>query len=175
MSFFHKHVLDKKRWALVRLAVLDAANWQCSACKQWANEVDHRVIPLHRGGDPYATSRICKPCAAALADAMRRRLGRNCARSRRIDRNGIRLWRQEMALSEREQSRAIGRELREAVEDVTVQLAKDITLELSRATPEDTGLAQESWIPKRGNVRNCARHNLARGCGACCRSGVARD
>ena len=59
-----------------------------------------------------------------------------------------------MALSEREQARAIGRELLEAVEDVTVQIGRDLTVELSRATPEDTGLAQESWVPKRGNVRS---------------------
>ncbi len=57
-------------------------------------------------------------------------------------------------LSEREQARAIGRELQDAIEDLTVQLAKDITLELNAATPEDTGLARESWIPARGNRRS---------------------
>ena len=64
MSFFHKHVLDKKRWALVRLKVLDAANWQCSACKQWANEVDH-IRALNLGGDQYALDNLQALCGGA--------------------------------------------------------------------------------------------------------------
>ena len=33
--------------------MLDSANWRCSGCGRYANEVD-RIVPLHKGGDPAA-------------------------------------------------------------------------------------------------------------------------
>ncbi len=62
MSFFHQHVLDKKRWGRLRLKVLDAANWKCRICGNWSGEVDH-VRPLHQNGAVYDLENLQAICA----------------------------------------------------------------------------------------------------------------
>jgi 5-methylcytosine-specific restriction protein A len=53
-----------KKWQTTRLRKL-AKNPICEACdKELAVEVDH-IVPLNRGGDPYAfenLSSLCSPC-----------------------------------------------------------------------------------------------------------------
>jgi 5-methylcytosine-specific restriction protein A len=57
-------VYGKKKWQTTRLRKL-AMNPICEACdKELAVEVDH-IVPLNRGGDPYAfenLSSLCSPC-----------------------------------------------------------------------------------------------------------------
>ena len=63
MSLRHT-ILDRRRWARVRLAVLKGANWRCTRCGRYGNEVDH-IVPLHRGGDPWALDNLqvlCRSC-----------------------------------------------------------------------------------------------------------------
>ena len=59
-SRFH-YRLNRRRWARVRRAVLDAANWRCAICGRYANEVDH-VVALRRGGVPYDPSNLQAIC-----------------------------------------------------------------------------------------------------------------
>ena len=52
MSWRHK-ALDRRKWARIRLRVLDGSEWRCASCGHYANEVDH-IRPLHKGRvDPY--------------------------------------------------------------------------------------------------------------------------
>lgn len=63
MSRHHLH-LSGPRWARIRQAVLNAANWRCARCGRYGNEVDH-INPLHRGGDPWNRSNLqvlCRGC-----------------------------------------------------------------------------------------------------------------
>ena len=53
--------IPARAWAVVRLAVLDAANWQCANCGRYANEVDH-VVPLFRGGDALDVGNLQALC-----------------------------------------------------------------------------------------------------------------
>ena len=52
--------------------------------------------------------------------------------------------------SEREQARAIGREMDRAIERVVRVLAVNVTAELTRANPVDTGWSKSNWIPSVG-------------------------
>ena len=62
MSQRHRfHGLKGSRWERLRRRVLDAADWRCTRCGKYANEVDH-VIPLHKGGDPWAESNLQALC-----------------------------------------------------------------------------------------------------------------
>lgn len=63
MSRQHRKLSDR-RWGRVRRALLAAANWRCVNCGLYANEVDH-IVPLHRGGDPWALDNLqvlCRGC-----------------------------------------------------------------------------------------------------------------
>ena len=57
----HHTRLHAGRWARVRWAELDAAGWRCAICGRYANEVDH-IVPLHKGGDPWAESNLQAIC-----------------------------------------------------------------------------------------------------------------
>ena len=48
----HHQKLNHRKWAEVRLRVLDRDNWRCRVCGKYGNEVDH-VTPLDRGGAAY--------------------------------------------------------------------------------------------------------------------------
>ena len=64
MSRRHVAALPSRRWARVRRVVLDRDGWRCRACGRYGNEVDH-VIPLERGGEPFATENLqalCRTC-----------------------------------------------------------------------------------------------------------------
>ena len=63
MSHHHRR-LTRYRWARVRHAALNAANWRCARCDRYGNEVDH-TVSLHRGGDPWDESNLqvlCRGC-----------------------------------------------------------------------------------------------------------------
>ena len=64
MSRRHLPLFRTRRWKVVRLAVLDAANWTCAACGGYGNEVDHRR-PLQRGGKAWDRGNLqvlCRAC-----------------------------------------------------------------------------------------------------------------
>ena len=72
MSMRHRR-LDRKRWANLRLAILNAANWRCALCRAYGSEVDH-IKPLESGGDAWAVSNlqaICRDCHVAKTRAER--------------------------------------------------------------------------------------------------------
>ena len=60
-----KAIYRSRRWAQVRLIILDRAGWRCESCGRAAPlEVHHRV-PLADGGAPYAQQNlraVCRPC-----------------------------------------------------------------------------------------------------------------
>ena len=65
MSLHHKN-LNRRKWAALRLRMLERANWRCG-CGRYGNEVDH-IRPLRAGGDPYDESNLqvlCGGCHAA--------------------------------------------------------------------------------------------------------------
>ena len=41
--------------------MLNAANWRCAKCGRYGSEVDH-IIPLRRGGDPWALDNLQVLC-----------------------------------------------------------------------------------------------------------------
>ena len=52
---------DSRRWALVRLKVMERDGWRCRRCgKAGRLEVDH-VVPLARGGDPFNPANLASP------------------------------------------------------------------------------------------------------------------
>lgn len=60
------HVYDSPLWPPARAAALNRDNWTCTACGRWGNHA-HHVVPLHRGGAPYALDNLailCKRCHA---------------------------------------------------------------------------------------------------------------
>ena len=61
----HHRLLDKRRWAALRAAVLDAAEWRCCTCgKRGRLEVDH-IVPVSEGGERYSRSNLqalCREC-----------------------------------------------------------------------------------------------------------------
>ena len=65
MSRHHHTVLrPAARWRRLRLAVMSASGWRCALCPRSAREVDH-IVPLDRGGDPWALDNlqaICRGC-----------------------------------------------------------------------------------------------------------------
>ena len=67
MSRHHAH-LNARRWDAVRRAVFERDGWRCVQCgKAGRLEVDH-VVPLKRGGDPWALNNLqtlCRACHIA--------------------------------------------------------------------------------------------------------------
>ena len=63
---------SRRRWARVRLAVLDRDGWRCQTCSKAGRlEVDHRV-PLERGGAVYDLGNLqalCRGCHIAKTRA----------------------------------------------------------------------------------------------------------
>ena len=76
MSRWHNAPLNRRRWARVRLRIMDRDGWRCVLCgKAGRLEVDH-VRPLHHGGEQWAESNLqtlCKTCHVAKS---RRESGR---------------------------------------------------------------------------------------------------
>ena len=64
-SWHGKDRIDRKRWKLIRLKVLDRDGWRCVQCgHQGRLECDHR-IPMDLGGAVYELGNIqalCRPC-----------------------------------------------------------------------------------------------------------------
>ena len=60
MSLHHKN-LNRRKWAALRLRMLERANWRCAVCGRYGNEVDH-IRPLRAGGDPYGESNLQVLC-----------------------------------------------------------------------------------------------------------------
>ena len=61
MSLHHKK-LGRRKWAALRLQMLDIGGWRCVVCGKYANEVDH-INPLDRGGDPYDETNLQVLCS----------------------------------------------------------------------------------------------------------------
>ena len=59
------------RWDRVRLETLNAANWRCSKCQAYGNEV-HHVKPLHLGGAPYDHDNLQVLCRTHHIDLSRK-------------------------------------------------------------------------------------------------------
>ena len=57
----HKKKLNSRKWAALRLRMLDLAGWRCAVCGRYSNEVDH-ITPLDRGGAPYAETNLQALC-----------------------------------------------------------------------------------------------------------------
>ena len=60
------------RWKSVRLEVLEASNWRCSICANYANEV-HHIVPIFRGGAPYDKANLRAVCRACHFETHRPR------------------------------------------------------------------------------------------------------
>ena len=64
MSRHHTH-LDARRWAEVRRTVFERDGWRCRTCGRAGKlECDH-IVPLRRGGDPWAVENLqtlCRSC-----------------------------------------------------------------------------------------------------------------
>ena len=65
----HHARLDRRRWRIVRLEVLERDGWRCQHCGRYGNEVDH-VTPLQwePDQDPYALAglqTLCRACHIA--------------------------------------------------------------------------------------------------------------
>ena len=62
---WRKHKIDRRKWAWVRLQVLDRDGWRCVQCgKAGRLEVDH-VTPMESGGAVYEKRNLqalCRPC-----------------------------------------------------------------------------------------------------------------
>ena len=62
---WRKHKIDRRKWARVRLQVLDRDGWRCVQCgKAGRLEVDH-VTPMESGGAVYEKRNLqalCRPC-----------------------------------------------------------------------------------------------------------------
>ena len=62
---WRKHKIDRRKWALVRLQVLDRDGWRCVQCgKAGRLEVDH-VTPMESDGAVYEKRNLqalCRPC-----------------------------------------------------------------------------------------------------------------
>jgi len=61
MSLHHRS-LNRRRWARIRQAVLDAANWRCVRCRRYGNEVDHI--------QPPDTRALVAACAEVIREEM---------------------------------------------------------------------------------------------------------
>ena len=68
MSRRHVSRLDSRRWARIRLQVLDRDRWRCVKCgKAGRLEVDH-IVSISRGGDPWNPANLqalCRSCHLA--------------------------------------------------------------------------------------------------------------
>ena len=59
----HFAALDRKRWQLLRLRVFERDSWRCVRCgKVGRLEADH-IVPLAKGGAPYALDNIQSLCS----------------------------------------------------------------------------------------------------------------
>ena len=69
---WRKYPLNRKRWAVVRLKVLDRDGWRCVLCSRAGRlEVDH-IRPLALQGSKYALSNLqalCRGCHIAKTRA----------------------------------------------------------------------------------------------------------
>ena len=76
MSRFHTK-LDRRRWAKIRLQVLERDGYRCVKCgKAGRLEVDH-VLPAFRGGDLYEENNLqalCRSCHIAKTASENRRV-----------------------------------------------------------------------------------------------------
>ena len=65
MTWHDGQLIDRRKWARVRLVVLERDGWRCRTCgKAGRLEVDH-VTPLHEGGAVFDLSNLqtlCKRC-----------------------------------------------------------------------------------------------------------------
>ena len=72
----HHHRIQGPRWRRLRRQVLEVANWRCTECNRYGNEVDH-IVPLHRGGEPWALDNLqalCRACHIAKTARENRRV-----------------------------------------------------------------------------------------------------
>jgi len=71
-----QQAVDRKRWAGIRLKVLNRDGYRCRQCGRAGRlEVDHRV-PLHRGGAVYDLANLqslCRTCHVAKSRRERKR------------------------------------------------------------------------------------------------------
>lgn len=70
-SRFHKR-LNRRRWEAVRLTMLNNADWRCSDCRRFGNEV-HHVVPLHKGGAAYDLDNLAVLCRGCHQERHRQR------------------------------------------------------------------------------------------------------
>ena len=65
MSWRKGRVPDAKKWAVVRVQVLDRDGWRCVKCGRYGRmECDH-IKPLEDGGDVYTLTNLqalCRGC-----------------------------------------------------------------------------------------------------------------
>ena len=76
MSRHHRKHLPWRRWARVRRAVFECANWRCANCgRTGCLEADH-IQPLHKDGDPWDPANLqalCRSCHIEKTKAENRR------------------------------------------------------------------------------------------------------
>ena len=59
----HFAALNRKRWQLLRLRAFERDAWRCVRCGRAGRlEADH-IVPLHKGGAPYALDNIQSLCS----------------------------------------------------------------------------------------------------------------
>ena len=59
----HHAALNRKRWALLRLRIFERDNWRCVRCgKAGRLQADH-IVPLAKGGAPYALDNLQTLCS----------------------------------------------------------------------------------------------------------------
>lgn len=62
MSRYHVGVVGTRRWQRARREVFERDGWRCMDCGRSGRlECDH-VVPLSRGGDPWAMSNLATRC-----------------------------------------------------------------------------------------------------------------
>ncbi|MDE0456255.1 MAG: HNH endonuclease [Chromatiales bacterium] len=72
----HHRKLDRKRWELVRLRVMERDGWRCRRCgKAGRLEVDH-VLPVSAGGAPFDPANLQTLCRGCHTDKTRGEVGR---------------------------------------------------------------------------------------------------
>ena len=71
MSRFHTRLINKKKWARIRLTVLESAHYECHECGGFSNEC-HHVAPLNRGGAAYDLDNLRAYCVDCHKEITRR-------------------------------------------------------------------------------------------------------